>query len=338
MSKFLNKKEQVFDIKLTSYGHYLLSVGKFKPAYYAFYDDNILYDKKYADVNSNENQNDIENRIQKDTQYIEGLVLFRDVEETLNNGEGATDWYNQLVISPRQQVPTADVFRLDNQIGDVFSEGDANLAPAWKVVSLQSVISSVDQTDASNNSTIPQINVTSIYRKKAVDLQEFVTSLETPEDDIRSQLISTLTFEDGKTIQLVNNDPLCYVEELNTTLLNSNFDIEVFHVLTSSNDGNYDQLERKYFRTQIPQIQNGFMVSETPERVPEGDITNTSVEYYFDVLVDQQVDKFTACKAAAFFNKKSYYVDLDFDCDEVRQEREYYDIYGTVTEPEICLD
>ena len=41
MAKFLNKKEQVYDLKLTSYGHYLLSVGKFKPVYYEFFDDNI---------------------------------------------------------------------------------------------------------------------------------------------------------------------------------------------------------------------------------------------------------------------------------------------------------
>jgi len=46
MAKFINKKEQVFDLKLTSYGHYLMSIGKFKPAFYSFYDDNILYDKK----------------------------------------------------------------------------------------------------------------------------------------------------------------------------------------------------------------------------------------------------------------------------------------------------
>ena len=45
MAKFLNKKEQVIDFQLTPYGNYLLSTGVFKPAYYAFYDSNILYDK-----------------------------------------------------------------------------------------------------------------------------------------------------------------------------------------------------------------------------------------------------------------------------------------------------
>ena len=42
MTKFIDKKEQVFDLKLTTYGHHLLSTGKFKPTYYAFCDDNVL--------------------------------------------------------------------------------------------------------------------------------------------------------------------------------------------------------------------------------------------------------------------------------------------------------
>ena len=45
---FINKKEQVLEIELTSYGKYLTSVGKFKPKYYAFYDGDIIYHGLYA--------------------------------------------------------------------------------------------------------------------------------------------------------------------------------------------------------------------------------------------------------------------------------------------------
>ena len=41
---FFNKKEDVIDLQLTQYGKYLLSQGKLKPVYYAFFDDDILYD------------------------------------------------------------------------------------------------------------------------------------------------------------------------------------------------------------------------------------------------------------------------------------------------------
>ena len=52
--KFIDKKERVMDLKLTSYGHYLFSIGKFKPEYYAFYDDNVLYARGYSNDNQNE--------------------------------------------------------------------------------------------------------------------------------------------------------------------------------------------------------------------------------------------------------------------------------------------
>jgi hypothetical protein len=41
---FSNKKEEVFDVQLPSEGRRLLSLGRFKPKYYAFYDDDVLYD------------------------------------------------------------------------------------------------------------------------------------------------------------------------------------------------------------------------------------------------------------------------------------------------------
>ena len=39
------------------------------------------------------------------------------------------------------------------------------------------------------------------------------------------------------------------------------------------------------------------------------------------------------------FNRSSYYVDLDFDCEsEKTSDAMYNDIYGIATEPEICRD
>ena len=46
--EFFNKKEEVIDLKLTQFGRHLLSKGKFKPVYYSFFDDNIMYDSTKA--------------------------------------------------------------------------------------------------------------------------------------------------------------------------------------------------------------------------------------------------------------------------------------------------
>lgn len=335
MSKFLDKKEQVFDIKLTSYGHYLMSIGKFKPHYYAFYDDNILYDKKYAHSTATENQNDIDKRIKSETQYIESLVLFRDVEETLNNGAGASDWYNQDAITSRQMVPSPDAFVLNAPIGDAYLEGNSNVSPAWKIVSLQSKIETVNQTDEANNSIIPQINITATYNLMTQNV--FDGSETFVFDDMRNAYNQTLQFNDEKIIKLENSDVMLFVDEINTQLLTRNFDIEIFRILSSSNAAQYEQLERKYFNSVSPQIKDGFLISPNAQQI-NTDFDTSHVEYYFDVLTDMSVNKNLACKGARYVNKKTYYVGLDFDCEEVQQENAYNDIYGSVTEPEICLD
>tara|TARA_R110000824_G_scaffold32672_1_gene105271 strand:+ start:9367 stop:10368 length:1002 start_codon:yes stop_codon:yes gene_type:complete len=332
MAKFINKKEQVFDLRLTSYGRYLFSVGTFKPAYYAFYDDNVVYDKRYTHASASENQNNVHNRIKNETQYLESLVLFRDVEETLNSTVGAsTEWYNQIDITPRMLEPAPDVFRFNAPLGDAYLDGPTQYAPAWKIAGLQTRITSSNPQDTTNGTNIPQLDIRATYIKRTVDD-------EYDYDPLGPRRMSgrTNVFEDEKVIELVNNDPLYYIEEVNTETLTKNFEIEVFLVITSSVSGTAETLERKYFRREIPQVQNGYLMSEAPKTVTSDMLTTGSIEYYFDVLLDTQVNQKLACKGAEVFNKESYYVDIDFECGEDKQENLLYDIYGSVTEPEIC--
>ena len=76
--KFLNKKEQVFDIQLTPYGKHKLSAGNFKPTYYAFFDDNIAYDRRYFSGSSEEPQNNIHKRIKQETQFLGSQASFEE--------------------------------------------------------------------------------------------------------------------------------------------------------------------------------------------------------------------------------------------------------------------
>jgi len=52
--EFFDRKEEVMDIELTQYGKHLLSIGKFKPDQYAFFDDDVLYDIRYIPSGSND--------------------------------------------------------------------------------------------------------------------------------------------------------------------------------------------------------------------------------------------------------------------------------------------
>lgn len=84
--KFMNKKEDVLDIRMTPYGEYLLSQGRFKPEYYAFYDDNILYESQYTGQSHSDKQNDIEPRIQENTPQPTTQVVFSDRDVFVRKG------------------------------------------------------------------------------------------------------------------------------------------------------------------------------------------------------------------------------------------------------------
>tara|TARA_A100001515_G_C4588008_1_gene215183 strand:- start:23 stop:1027 length:1005 start_codon:yes stop_codon:yes gene_type:complete len=333
MAKFINKKEQVFDLQLTPYAKYLMSIGKFKPAFYAFFDDNILYDKKYVSGSNNETQNQVDKRIKEETQYLESLVRFRDIEETKNkNLDFEVDFFSKE-NTQRMNYPASDIFSFENSIGDSFFDGDKQNAPAWKVVALQSIIGTSETYNEIQQTRIPQINITSSFMTKITN-SEFIFE----HSGIRNLNSRTPNFADDKNIELIPNDPVIYVEELNTELLNDNFDVEVFEIMTANYNDGKKELRRLNFREEKSNIRNGFIVSDKAVESSEGtaDLTNKNVEYYFDFLLDSDVDTGIACKGLEMFNKESYYIDLDFDCDLVDADEFYYDIYGVTTEPEVC--
>ena len=358
MAKFINKKEQVFDLRLTSYGHYLFSIGSFKPFYYAFFDDNVAYDRRYFVSASSEPQNDIHTRIKDNTQYLESLTLFQDLE-TLTPGSGTPEGISQrtedgnffrIDVTPTKMIPRKDIFNNDLAIGDARIDGATQEAPAWKLAALQGEIKSSTEkyictstgSDAHPDALIPQVNLNLDYVLKTIP-QEFVYDENFDPSSIRQAESVTSVFADGRVIKFESDDALVYLEEVNTETLTENYDIEVFLVTSSATPeeqaaGQYgaDVLLRKYFQKEIPQIKDGFMIAESPISNSQTNITTASVEYYFDILVDSAVNQDLACKGSQLFNRQSYYVDLDFECDKSEDEDIYYDIYGKATEPEIC--
>ena len=454
MAKFINKKEQVFDFQLTTYGREMLSIGSFKPTYYSFFDDNVIYDSRYIgaqkaakatiifdgvpaadqvitivsadgtsiaytakevrDITANEferadttfpakggakglkscieseyghngkiivsedeatvtltltqslagpdgnneitenldnttvsgfaggvnpfsdaePQNDIHNRIKNETQYLESLTLFEGVEKAVTSDSGYIVDFSNLQNYPSKHKLKKDVFRFDTAIGDAYLDGEANIAPAWKVVALQSVIAgSTTFAREAMGQNIPQINIIANYVKQTQD-----DSLDYDPADVRFINLKTQPFVDNRTIAIKQNDPLIYVEEVNTQLLTENFDIEVFEIEKDNSETTMKPtLKRKFFQRFAPQIVDGLMVSPDESVNPDQDLTTDSVEYYFDIFADQDVNQKLACRGANVFNKQSYYIELDFECDkEQGSETIYYDIYGAVTEPEIC--
>tara|TARA_R110002012_G_scaffold312185_3_gene522352 strand:- start:1889 stop:2950 length:1062 start_codon:yes stop_codon:yes gene_type:complete len=352
MAKFLNKKEQVIDFKLTSYGHYLLSEGTFKPEYYGFFDDNLIYDGHYVGIT--EKQNEIHKRIKEDTPYIESLVLFEGVEKSSNTlvvvqePEGGDSMslkrgqvYFESDYTPTNLIPRQDIFRFEHMIGDAFLEGNTNHAPAWKVVTLDGQISSSDSIDSKNDVIVPQINIDANYRLKITipGIEDLIG-----ENSFSSIENRTNTFSDGKIITLEQDDVMIYLEELNTILLNDNFDIEVFQVevdaipKTHATGNKTDMLIKKTFEKDYHSLKGMEITQEYLDNQSKvsDPFNQNNVGYYFNLKTDHMVNHEKACKSAEIFNRDSYYIDLDFECRKDITEGIYYDIYGPVTEPEIC--
>jgi hypothetical protein len=229
--KFLNKKEQVFDIQLTPYGKQKLSMGKLNPTYYAFFDDNVLYDIQYAHSGATEAQNETHKRIKQETAYLEGQVLF---DQILSGTTVAGGLFNEVSLVQKDNLYTTDAF-----IGDALLQSqEQNVAPAWKVIAMQGNISSsvptftgsLSPSTTSRNrmeAGITQINIDANYALVAQG-SEVRTSFET----LRNIQDTSRLFADDTVVRLEQRDALIYVEELNTELLVDNFDVEVFEVPT----------------------------------------------------------------------------------------------------------
>ena len=87
--EFFNKKEEVLDFQLTEYGKNLLARGILRPAFYAFFDDNIQYDISGSGMS--EHQNAANPRIQTETPQLK-------IARTRTSAETRVDSFLDLIM------------------------------------------------------------------------------------------------------------------------------------------------------------------------------------------------------------------------------------------------
>ena len=231
---FFDIKEDVMDLKLTSYGRYLLSLGKFKPEFYAFYDDDIVYDSNWAD--HVEVQKDIHNRIkeaprlkvQTSTKTVEEKVtkINKHIrsESTLN--EEMDDSEYSVQNFKEKQYATVGMLGTSDNLYDY--------APAWSVTFLKgSITGSVPYLTGSHQTVrIPQITTrdlvfhTNASEGVSQDSGDGTDSKTDPCDP--ESIMLDKDFPDGSFISVEEDYILLNIEELNVEFENENFEIEVF--------------------------------------------------------------------------------------------------------------
>jgi len=326
---FFNKKEDVIDLQLTQYGKYLLSQGKLKPVYYAFFDDDIIYDGNYVGVT--EEQNEIKTRIEETprtrTQYV-----FDGIETTVNHnnklirGELAGQIKDIDLYSEEVQPTRTKNYALSFPIGN--SNSNTEKAPAWSIHCLEGQISSsfgsIGVATSSlydlalNTLKLPQLESKIQYETKVTN--ELASNVPTDGTDYQSSTpsdplvdypdqelpFSEDVFEDGTSFEITEDYIIIKVEEENAPFLNYNFDIEVFE-MTSSKDavGNKKEIlmPLSFVKPEQSNIVNNILIDAPPLASDEAafqnqiPITNsTYVEHFFHVFVDKEIDPETMCK------------------------------------------
>ena len=283
--RFLDPKEEVYKVKITPYGKYLLSQGKFNPIYYSFFDDDIIYDSRFTLDNGNvsEEQNKIQDRILDETPRFEGQTSFQGSETTIftkfpNLLDEMFPGVEQKLDDPSYSINSFeapfDNYYLQRPLGK--SGNNSSIAPFYslKVLKGEILTASFDGSGSSGyfaNKTNNPTNFTMQHNKK---------------------------------------DLFVKLEEGNTEFLKENFDIEVFEIITttSSQTGIIQENLKKLNFTK------------------EGETaTENNVEYYFNILVDNQIDP--------------EFSDNTFKCPDIAKEKINLNIYNTdkvINPPDKC--
>ena len=312
---FFNKKEDVLKIELTPYGRSLLSNGKLMPKYYAFFDDDVIYDIGYT--GGTETQAEIKTRILDETPRIRPQRDLTSPETELSSFERGTDSsrpYSQIAMN-----------HLTAPLGT--SDGTFLEAPSWNMSFLLGEISSV--TDIVEQSTthlkrIPQVTTTLEYTMQIRNTRD-----NTP---VRGQEISpnvpvSDVMPDGTYVELIDEQIICKILEEKGFLQKDNLEMEVFLY-----EGNEDIPRKLKFAAKQKTIVNGFLVDD---KIDQPDFTPDYVEYWLNIETDSNIPDSEICKGVQQLKAQDILVDVDVACSDL--EGVDFDIYRTnITDVEDC--
>jgi hypothetical protein len=334
---FFNKKEEVIDLELTPFGEALLSAGHFKPVYYAFFDDDILYDAS-GSAGVVEVQNDSEPRIQANTPKRKTQYVFSGIETNLTPMvELARDPFIRN-LAARLGFEVSDYSFFPPLIDKEYSftepigsmEVGSKYVPSWDIKVLQGELSaavnyqtsSVSSGIYSNVRRIPQLDFELNYEVAVGTTDQFDIS-----GPIRERIVSRV-YDDGTFLYLKKERPalIFAVDELHTEL-DRDYDIEVFEILPQEINGK-QQLKTLYFEKQAQTIVNNILI-DNPVSLPPAQLGPNDVEYFFQVNLDHNIPEETICPRITDLRTRGLQVDdIPYNCPDV-QEVDRLNIYRT---------
>ena len=358
--KFFNRKEEVLDIQLTQYGKHLLSTGDLKPEFYAFFDDDVLYDGEYADVQ--ENQNDIASRI-KETPRPKVQYMFQSADKSVLEARQQIEREKKLGRSVSINLqPDADKhYALTLPIG---TSGQGNkYLPSWDITSYGVHMSGSSETydlfGISGSSGKPQIKIPQL------DIDVKFKTIRA-QNGAYEQIVE---YPDGTIVAIEEDFVLLEVFENNGLTQNEEFELEVFEI-EEEYDRNHDPISEKLHPLRFPMRgrQQRYIIDENNnavlnpeysdlpvasaivrEEVDVFQLVNTPeyenveitslVPYYFDVALDREVDPDLICKQKPADETRGRFARRMFKCRDTAGQEVVDNIYANLEEPdELCDD
>ena len=343
---FFDPKEEVLDIQLTQYGKYLLSIGKWKPTHYAFFDNDILYDSEAAGIS--EIQNNIEPRIQENTPILKTQHSFTSRE---------TDFAQYYNARQDPKINEVDRIKMQSSPEKLYSLtaplGTADLSfnktPRLKLQAYAGTISSSSDvtmvtTGSFQQLQIPQINMNLVYKTEVKTLTDDATGIEISKGVVdknnQAEGLNLGVFSDGTYIAVTPDSILLSLEEENGVFEKENFEIEVFKIereFDRTTSTTKEVLTPLSFIKKRSPIKNGILQTfEDPDPIYQPD--PSFVEYYFNLYVDHEIDEGEICRSVARLKSQGIYVDEELNCPEIPLDVVQKDIYGPsgFVDVEIC--
>ena len=321
------------NIELTPYGRSLLAKGKLLPVYYAFFDEDILYDSEAAGFS--ETQISTRTRILQETVYLKPGRDLQSVEGLIFNNERTEE----------EERPHTDLNL--NYSTDPLGTSDqtSDLGPAWSSTfihgeitgSVQTILTgsirngvatvNADTEIGSDQSLkqIPQINAEIEYRMRVSNTRNNapVRGRKIPPPEPSSRI-----YPDGTYLEVLEEQVLCNLLESEGFLLKEGLEVQAFI---------YDEVEEDKliplkFLPKSVFIKDDILIDKTD--LISREIDPSYVEYYINFLTDNKIPSSDICSGIKRLKSKDVEIGIEIDCQDA--ENTFFDIYNTPIDIEDC--
>tara|TARA_R100000406_G_scaffold14275_1_gene9045 strand:- start:777 stop:1802 length:1026 start_codon:yes stop_codon:yes gene_type:complete len=331
---FFNKKTEVMQIEMTPYGRYLYSIGKFKPHFYEFVDDDIMYGV-VGSQESTEGQGTAHKRITEETPKLKINRAFQEEAAEFQSPSNTSPFIisKQRIVDKKMDQKQNGLFSLgrssyssDNAATLQASMIQGRISASFMNHTTDRVVASAG-LDRGGRILIPQVNIEyNIIATKRNELEESSFSYEATSE----------TLSNGDYISLNHQPPIIHLKEFNSFYEKENFEIEVF--LEEANGS----LKPLKFKKEYKSLVNDLMV-DPPEGQQElynsvdlapgnhNELPEDFAIHYFSIEIDEEIPVEDLCKAIDKLEITSQFLDEELICPDQRTSR--FDIYSTRVDP-----